>query len=89
MMAQRRAKAARAVARAVRLWILPPAHYWICFDCNKQAECYDHRDYRKPLDVWPVCNVCDAKRGAADPYDGGESYWNARRLATKKRLGIK
>lgn len=33
-----------------------------CTDCSKQAECYDHRDYTKPMDVEPVCLGCNSKR---------------------------
>lgn len=34
-----------------------------CVDGAAPATCYDHRDYKKPLDVVPVCNSCNAKRG--------------------------
>lgn len=85
-MGKRRAKSASAIARAIKFWILPPAHYWTCCDCNAKAYCYDHRDYRKPMDVWPVCKRCDCIRGAAKPYDGIDPHWNARRKATKKRI---
>ena len=36
-----------------------------CVDCGKKAECYDHRDYAKPLDVAPVCSPCNVRRGPA------------------------
>lgn len=36
-----------------------------CVDCGKPARDYDHRHYRKPLDVVPVCRACNQKRGAA------------------------
>ena len=39
-----------------------------CMDCGKSAECYDHRDYRKPLKVDPVCKSCNSRRGTASPY---------------------
>lgn len=39
-----------------------------CFDCGKPPTQYDHRDYRKPLDIDPVCNSCNRRRGAALPY---------------------
>jgi hypothetical protein len=38
-----------------------------CVDCGCRASCYDHRDYRKPLDVVPVCDTCNRKRGPAAP----------------------
>lgn len=34
-----------------------------CTDCQKQAECYDHRDYSKPMLVEPVCKRCNSSRG--------------------------
>jgi len=46
-----------------------------CVDCGKPAQGYDHRDYRKPLDVDPVCNPCNRTRGTALPYTG----WGWRR----------
>lgn len=36
-----------------------------CEDCGKPAQCHDHRDYTKPLEVAPVCNSCNAKRPLA------------------------
>lgn len=36
-----------------------------CVDCNAEATEYDHRDYRKPLDVEPVCRTCNRRRGHA------------------------
>ena len=41
-----------------------------CLDCGKAAEVYDHRDYRKPLEVDPVCYSCNSLRGPALPYCG-------------------
>jgi hypothetical protein len=41
-----------------------------CADCGNPATVYDHRDYNKPLDVVPVCQGCNVKRGpgkAVDP----------------------
>lgn len=38
-----------------------------CTDCNEWAECYDHRDYGRPLDVQPVCRSCNVMRGHAKP----------------------
>lgn len=34
-----------------------------CIDCGKPAKHYEHRDYHKPLDVVPVCQSCNIKRG--------------------------
>lgn len=33
-----------------------------CTDCAKQATCYDHRDYGRPMDVEPVCLSCNSRR---------------------------
>lgn len=46
-----------------------------CVDCGDPATGYDHRDYRKPLEVDPVCNPCNRRRGVALPY----KEWNWRR----------
>lgn len=39
-----------------------------CVDCGKRATSYDHRDYRKPLQVDPVCQSCNCRRGPGSPY---------------------
>ena len=36
-----------------------------CSDCSELATQYDHRDYRKPLKVEPVCCGCNKRRGVA------------------------
>jgi hypothetical protein len=56
-----------AVRRAVKRGELQPATVFACVDCGKPAQCYDHRDYSKPLDVEPVCTSCNLKRGPAKP----------------------
>lgn len=61
-------EARRIVAKAVRNGELRPATGFDCTDCGKPATEYDHRDYRKPLDVEPVCRSCNLKRGPALPY---------------------
>jgi len=45
-----------------------------CVDCGAKATQYDHRDYRRPLDVVPVCHRCNLKRGPANlqPFLDGE-----------------
>lgn len=55
----------REVAKAVREGLIPPASERICSDCCKPATEYDHRDYRYPLMVEPVCHSCNVKRGPA------------------------
>ena len=34
-----------------------------CVDCGKSASQYDHRDYAKPFEIVPVCDICNRKRG--------------------------
>jgi hypothetical protein len=36
-----------------------------CADCPERANHYDHRDYAKPLEVVPVCQKCNVRRGKA------------------------
>ncbi len=42
-------------------------NYILCIDCGSRATDYDHRDYNKPLEVEPVCQSCNLKRGRAIP----------------------
>lgn len=56
-----------AVKDAVLAGDLPQVKTLTCVDCGNPAQCYDHRDYYKPLDVDPVCKSCDSKRGAGYP----------------------
>jgi len=58
-------RAHHAVAIAIQAQKLLPPETLKCTDCDKPATCYDHRDYDKPLDVAPVCNRCNTKRGPA------------------------
>lgn len=51
------------VRNAIRYAKLPKASLFICSDCYKQADVYDHRDYLKPYSLEPVCNKCNVKRG--------------------------
>ena len=72
-----RAPASKAVARCVRVGLLPKLNPWpckrqgkvipiFCVDCGKPAEVYDHRDYSKPLEVEPVCRACNSRRSHAE-----------------------
>lgn len=63
-MSSLQAAAHQAVAVAVRNGDLPHPTTQECA-CGAAAEVYDHRDYRKPLDVTPACRSCNGKRGAA------------------------
>jgi len=60
-------KAHNAVQKAVKQGILPSVKTLNCVDCGKPGECYDHRDYNKPMDVVPVCRKCNLRRGEAIP----------------------
>lgn len=61
-----RAHVGRSTRAAVLLGLLPDPVNCICVDCGRNAECYDHRDYSKPLDVDPVCLGCNSRRGRGD-----------------------
>lgn len=46
-----------------------------CVDCGIAATEYDHRDYKKPMEVDPVCRACNQARGPGlhrDPSETGE-----------------
>lgn len=58
-------KAKRKVYIAVRAGRLPRIQNLNCLDCFRKAEVYDHRNYFKPLEVEPVCRICNFKRGPA------------------------
>ena len=44
-----------------------------CADCGKPAQEYDHRDYKKPLEVAPVCKECNFARGPGLHRDPAET----------------
>lgn len=54
------------VKKAIKSGLIQPiSPETLCVDCGKPARDYDHRHYRKPLDVEPVCRTCNQKRGPA------------------------
>jgi hypothetical protein len=55
----------RAVAKAIEQGVLPRPATLRCVDCGRGAECYDHREYAKPLQVDAVCRRCNIRRGPA------------------------
>ncbi len=61
-MVKAQARANGIVGRAIGKSLAPP-HRCLCVDCGKEASGYDHRDYLKPLDIVPVCQSCNMKRG--------------------------
>lgn len=44
-----------------------------CDDCGKPACEYDHRDYKKPMEVSPVCRACNQARGPGLHRDPAET----------------
>lgn len=64
-MAAIRARAMAAVHLAVASGAIPKAAMLPCIDCEEPASVYDHRDYRQPLNVVPVCRKCNQRRGPA------------------------
>ncbi len=54
-----------AVSRAIASGQLKRAAEFSCVDCGKPARHYDHREYAKPLQVEPVCQKCNVRRGPA------------------------
>ena len=57
------------VKKAILRGELKRATDFKCVDCGLPATHYDHRDYRKPLKVEPVCHGCNICRGTAKPFD--------------------
>lgn len=82
-MRERRQKLILAARRAVREAIVTGRLHRIetrvCVDCGNPAQAWEHRDYRKPLDVEPVCHPCNAKRGPGLP-------WAPRKLMCRSSL---
>lgn len=62
-----RGTAAVAVQRARVDGLLLPPTAMACADCGNPADCFDHRDYSKPLEVDAVCRSCNVIRGSALP----------------------
>lgn len=61
-------RACQIVCRAIKAGKITDLKkvYVACSDCgNARATTYEHRDYAKPLEVDPVCQSCNMKRGAA------------------------
>ena len=58
-------RASSAVRAAVDSGKIAPATGLMCVDCGKPAHVYDHRDYYRPLNVSPVCYLCNVRRGPA------------------------
>jgi len=73
-------RAYRLVEMAKQAGLLKPLDGSVaCVDCGAPACCYDHRDYKNPLMVDPVCLRCNVVRGAAR---------NPGRPARKNRMSL-
>ena len=76
------------VTVAVRMGDLPKLDGSIlCTDCSNPATEYDHRDYKKPLEVDPVCRACNAARGPGLHRDPSET--GTKPLSIRKRFELK
>lgn len=63
-----RRKAHDLVAEAITEGLIPHPTAFKCTDCDAVADCYDHRDYRRPLRIKPVCKGCNNRRGPGRPF---------------------
>ena len=63
--AKLQAKAISIVNSEVAKGAIKPAKEFMCVDCGDPAQHYDHRSYRKPLEIEPVCQKCNVARGRA------------------------
>lgn len=85
-------RAQNLVIGAIEAGHLPKPTSRLCTDCDKRAFCYDHRDYRKPLEVEPVCQGCNNRRGPALPEmtdADGLRYKNPLQIRTGESGGTK
>lgn len=58
------AHSARQLVRyMVKTGKLPHPATLVCVDCGSPAQGYEHRDYRKPKKVVPICLKCNGRRG--------------------------
>lgn len=60
-----KAYAGNKISSAIKYGRLKPATEYKCVDCDGPASVWEHRDYRKPLDIEPVCKTCNALRKGA------------------------
>jgi hypothetical protein len=82
-------RARSIVSKAVQLGLMPKVRSLSCTDCGQPATGYDHRDYRKPLDVEPVCHGCNVYRGSALPVEDADVdnliAWRKQWVSNRKR----
>lgn len=81
-MRQRRARivcqAQFITRRAIAKGVVPHPSEFPCADCGAPAYCYDHRDYRRPLWLTPLCNSCNGRRPMALPWAPKDHNGNRR-----------
>lgn len=58
-----------------------------CIDCGKRAAHWEHRDYREPLKVVPVCATCNHERGPGAFLATHDHLINKRSRQTVSRWG--
>lgn len=73
-------RAHKQVRMAIAAGVLIPIAQCICVDCGATAECYEHRDYNKPLVVDPVCKGCNIRRGPGLPLPTSADGTNTKRF---------
>lgn len=66
ILAEARSAIGAEISRMVKNQDLPKPSDLKCVDCGKDAFDYDHRKYKEPTNVVPVCRSCNIKRGPAD-----------------------
>lgn len=84
-----RARAQNDVTAAIKRGLLLPPEQCKCKDCGATAECYDHRNYYKPLEVEPVCLACNVRRGPGFPLPTNDDVGRDRNDLKPKGKGIK
>jgi hypothetical protein len=59
-------RAARCIlTMAIKAGFIRSHHGQQCVDCGAPAIGLEHREYSRPLDVEPICNSCNFRRGPA------------------------
>lgn len=76
-----RAYAYNKLRQAINRGDLLPANWHMCVDCGEQAYGWEHRDYRKPLEVEPCCQKCNIRRGPGLPLTRFQERQQARKEA--------
>jgi len=65
-----RQSAQSKITCAIKQGRMPRAATFDCVDCGRKAYSYDHREYRKPFAVSPVCQRCNVMRGRSAEFGG-------------------